>query len=57
MRLCALLSHPNMFPSKAHIDVSGCGQAALRSMAGNGMTLPSAGFMLLMMVLFCEDSN
>ena len=57
MRLCALLSHPNMFPSKAHIDVSGCGQSALRSMAGNGMTLPSAGFMLLMMVLFCEDNN
>lgn len=37
------------------IDTSKIRQSALRQMAGNGMSLPCAGFTLLMAVLFVED--
>ncbi|CAL1165512.1 unnamed protein product, partial [Cladocopium goreaui] len=37
------------------IDTSEVRESALRSMAGNGMSLPCAGFTLLMAVLFVED--
>ena len=38
------------------MDTMDLSESALRSMAGNGMSLPSAGFTLLMAVLFVEDS-
>jgi hypothetical protein len=40
---------------KDPIDTSKIRQSALRQMAGNGMSLPCAGFTLLMAVLFVED--
>ena len=46
---------PNAVLAKDPIDTSEVRVSALRSMAGNGMSLPCAGFTLLMAVLFVED--
>ena len=37
------------------VNVSSISENGLRKMAGNGMSLPSAGFCLLAMVLAFED--
>ena len=36
-------------------DTSNVSDSALRSMSGNGMSLPCAGFVILMTVLFVEN--
>lgn len=37
------------------VDLSDLSESALRSMAGNGMSLCCAGWVLLMTILFVED--
>ena len=40
---------------KNPVDVASVSESSLRTMSGNGMSIPCAGFVLLMAVLFVED--